>query len=165
MASSDRVVAEEVGKTVPVVGARRYELAWTFFGGASVGLVVWVTAFLLQRFVFSNLLCSGAVSGCSQGVTYAGLVAMIIGSIAGLVMLTSTQVYRPLLVVIASAVSLWGFGAFLGDMAWYWAVLVSMAIFGLAYAAFAWFARIRNFLTTLIVMAILVVLIRFVIAS
>jgi hypothetical protein len=156
MAKGDRVVAEEVQKSAPVVGARRYELAWTFFGGASVGFVVWVVAWILQRFVFSNLLCAGAAT-CSEAVNYAGLVAMIVGSIAGLVVLTTTQVYRPLLVIVASALSLWGFESLVAGMSWYWALIASMIMFGLAYAAFAWLARVRNFVLTIVIVVILVV--------
>lgn len=165
MAKSDRVVAEEVRRPVPVVGARRSELMWTFFSGASVGFVVWIVALLLERYVFSSFLCGGVTGGCSDATSYAGVVAIIVGSIAGLVMLTTTQVYRPLLVVIAAALSLWGIASAVGDMRWYWAMLLSMALFGVAYAAFAWFARIRNFVMALVVLVVIVVLARLALSS
>ena len=88
------------------------------------------------------------------------IVAIIISTIAGVANLARLRIYRPLLIGLASAISLWGLQTVAGSFAWYWAVLVFVALFTLAYAAFAWVARLRNFILALVVTVVLVVLAR-----
>ncbi len=86
--------------------------------------------------------------------------AILVGALAGLISMTTLQVYRPLLIVLAATVSLWGFHGLVDGMAWYWTLLVLAVLFSLAYALFAWLARIRSFIFALAVVTIAVVLVR-----
>ena len=49
--------------------------------------------------------------------------------------------------------------------AWYIALFAFVVLFALAYAAFAWVARLRNFILTLVVTVVLVVLARWVLVA
>jgi len=153
----DAVVSEEVTKVSPIVPTYGREVGSVFAIGAGVGLVTSLAYFLLEKFVFGAVMCSSADASCKDANTYAMVVAIIIGAILGLVLLVQGRVYRPLLAVLATVVSLWGFDILLVDMAWYWALLVSVLLFGLTYSLFAWIARIRSFVLALIVTVTLVV--------
>ena len=96
---------------------------------------------------------------------YSMIVAIIISTIAGVANLARLRIYRPLLIGLAAAISLWGLQVITGGLAWYWAALVFVALFALAYAVFAWLARLRNFILALVVTIVLVVLVRWVLVA
>ena len=130
-------------------------------GVVSVGLYA-----LFYTYVFQPVLCRPqSTINCTQAPNYSAVVAMVLSSIVGLVMLTRARVYRPRLVVIAVAVALWGSQSVASTLPWYWATL-GMAVFGgLSYGLFTWLARIRSFILALVVMIVLVVVVRLVIVS
>ena len=92
-------------------------------------------------------------------------VSMIIGGLAGLITLAQVRVYRPLLIVLATALSLWSFHLLVGEMAWYWGLLTLAMLFGLTYMLFAWIVRLRSFVAAVVLAALIVLLIRFVFVS
>ena len=156
-------VYEEVtdSKALPFVGMTRREFIGVLISGAIAGLAAFVLYALLNKFVFGAVLCRAESTGdCSQAPAYSMIVAIIISTIAGVANLARLRIYRPLLVGLASAISLWGLQTLASGFAWYWAVLVFVALFTLAYAAFAWVARLRNFILALVVTVVLVVLAR-----
>ena len=161
MADENRVAAQEVKRISPVVSSRRDELIRTLLTGVGVGVIVGLLAYLLEQFVFAPLLCDQDGAGsCVNVATYSSAVAILVGALAGLISMTTLQVYRPLLIVLAATVSLWGFHGLVDGMAWYWTLLVLAVLFSLAYALFAWLARIRSFIFALAVVTIAVVLVR-----
>ena len=164
MADTERVVAENHERVDPVVPMFQREMLGIVATGVGVGLIVFVAAFLLNQYVFGSILCQGEAANCSDAPTYSMIVAMVIGALLGLVALVQTRVYRPLLVVLGATVGLWGLFALTADMAWYWGLLILVAMFGLAYALFAWIARIRAFVVALIVTIVLVVAMRLILS-
>lgn len=97
---------------------------------------------------------------CTNAGNYAMIVAMVIASIGGLIALVQARIYRPLLVVLAAAISMWGLHVITAGMQWYWTLVVTMILFALTYALFTWVARIRSFLLSLVVIVVLVALVR-----
>ena len=93
------------------------------------------------------------------------IVAMLVGSIGGLVGLARTRIYRPLLIVIVSVIALWGIQNVLMGLDWYWAMMITAVFFGLAYGVFGWLARIRNFILAIVLVAVLTVLVRWVLVA
>lgn len=163
MANQERVVAESRERVDPVVPMYNREIIGVFITGAVVGLVVAGAWYLLNRFVFTAMLCEGAdTANCAQAPEYAMIVAMLIGAVAGLIALVQTRVYRPLLAVLGTTIGLWGLHTVVAPMTWYWMLLVVTILFGLSYALFTWVARIRSFVVALIVTIVLVVLMRLV---
>ena len=161
------VVYEEPDVTVlPFVGMTRRDFFGVLVTGFVTGIAVAGLYFLLNTFVFGAVLCRAQSTGdCSQAPDYAMIVAIIIGTIGAVANLARIRVYRPLLVGVAVAISLWGIHTLLSSVAWYWALLDSAVIFALAYAVFAWAARIRNFILSLVVAVVLVVLVRWVLVA
>lgn len=157
MAKQDRVVAENYERIDPIVPIFNYEVLSIAGVGSAVGLIVSGAAYALNQYVFQAILCQGDGAGCEQASNYAMIVAMVIGALLGLVALVQVRVYRPLLVVLASTIGLWGLYGHIADLAWYWMLVVPVLMFALSYMLFAWVARIRSFVVALIVAVVLIV--------
>lgn len=127
--------------------------------GAVTGAVVWLLTLLIRQVVFVPLFCGDPMSsGCTGASGTASIIAGIIGAVIGLMGLVRISVYRPLLIVLAAMVALWGFGSWLSDNPWYQAMTWSVILYALTYAAFAWLVRPRIFgiaLGTVVVVIIL----------
>ena len=91
------------------------------------------------------------------------MIAKILVSIASLLSLVRNGVFRPLLVVLASLIALWGASAWLGPLPWWQGMLWHGVLFALAYALFAWVARLSNFLIAVIITIGLIVAARLIV--
>ena len=167
MSKNDRVVVENTEKVEPVVPMYRGDVISAAGVGAAVGVITWVAMTLLERYVFTAVMCGGDGAGdCSNAASYALIVAMILGALAGLIALVQTRIYRPLLVVIAATATLWSFSEkLLSGVEWYWALPISAVLFALTYILFAWIARIRSFILSAVLSVVLVVIVRLVMNS
>ena len=129
--------------------------------GAIVGLIVAGIYILFSQFIFASALCQDPVSqDCQLAPSYSLTIAQIIGLIIGVGLLARQRIYRPLLIAFATFISFWTIHTLFVQLEWYQIVPLSAILFALAFATFAWFARIRSFLLTLIVTIILVVILR-----
>lgn len=160
MSKQDRVVADNIERVDPVVPMFRSEMMMVALAGLGVGFVVTALTHLLDQYIFSAVLCQTDSAECANATNYAMIVAMVIGGIGGLIALVQARIYRPLLVVLAAAISLWGLHEITASMQWYWALIITMAMFAFSYALFTWMARIRSFILALVVIVVLVVLAR-----
>lgn len=150
----------------PFVAMTTRELIGTIVSGLVVGLLVAVLYFLLNKFVFGAVLCRPqSPGGCTSAPTYSMIVALVLGTIAGVANLARMRVYRPLLVGLAAAISLWGIHGLLANTAWYWALPIAIVLFGFAYGLFAWLARIRNFIFAMVLTIVIVVIIRWILVA
>lgn len=131
--------------------------------GLGLGIGVWLLALLFNRFLIEPIFCANQASGgiCADTEDVAGNIALILGAIGGVLGLVRLGVYRPMLVAIAVAISLWGLGGWLGGLVWYEALGWTALIYMVAYAAFAWLVRPRNFFVVLIMLLVLIVAARF----
>ncbi len=163
MNNNDRVVATNVEQTEPTVPMYGRELLTVCLSGILVGALIATAYYLLNSFVFGAVMCrEGASANCSDAPGYAMTVAMIVGGLAGLITLAQIRVYRPLLIVLATAISLWGFHVLVGGMQWYWGLLLTAVLFGLTYMLFAWIVRLRSFVAAVVLTVVLLVVIRLV---
>lgn len=134
--------------------------------GVIVGIAVWGLTSVLDTYVYKAILCGDPNSvQCSSSLSYATTTAAVIGAAVGLFGMVRLQVFRPLLVVVASIISLWGLVALVSAMPWYFAVLICAGLYGVAFATFAWIARIRNFLLAIILIIVLIVAARLMLNS
>ena len=124
--------------------------------GAVVGLVTWMLAYALQRFVLGSLFC-GDEATCERAVDYSGAIALIVTAIVGVIVLVRSLVYRPLLIVLGAVVSLWGIVSWLSGLTILEQVGWMVLLFALAYSAYAWLARVRNVVVMLILVALLLI--------
>lgn len=159
-------VTEQPIKVSPFVSLTARDILSTFVAGLIVGALYLGGTYLLDTYIFSSVLCRAQSSGdCSQAPHYAMIVASVVSGLLGVGLLVRLRIYRPLLIVIASLVSLWGLALVLHDLPLLGAIVTSAVLVGLSFAVFTWFIRIRSFIVALIAVVILIVAIRLVLQS
>lgn len=125
-------------------------------GALSVGLYV-----LFHTYIFQAVLCRDqANTACGQAATYAAITTAFIASFVAVVVLAHIRVYRPLLIILAAILALWGIQAIAAVLPWYWALAGMIAVGALAYSLFAWIARIRSFILSAVAAIVIAVIIR-----
>lgn len=141
------------------VAPDRASIIGTLLTGLVVGLVGWLLSMAIQMWIIEPVFCRSpqTFAVCSQGGTIGWVVAMIIVSVASLLSLVRSGVFRPLLVVLASLIALWGASAWLGPLSWWQAMIWHGVLFALTYLLFAWVARLSNFLLAMIVTIVLII--------
>lgn len=148
----------------PFVSMAIADVLRAFLIGLLVGAVSMGLFYALDRFIFGAALCRPGVEGCASAPVYSGIIATVVGIIVGIIALAKVGIYRPLPSAIAANVALWGIFALVNThVVWYWGLLIGAVLYGLAYALFAWLARIRSFIVSLIVLVAAVVIVRLVI--
>ena len=155
----------EVNTTNAYVVPDRRSVLGTVLTGLVVGVVGWLLSLAIQTWIIDPVFCRSpqTFAVCVNGGTIGWVIAMILVSIASLLSLVRNGVFRPLLVVLASLIALWGASAWLGPLAWWQGMLWHGVLFALAYALFAWVARLSNFLIAVIVTIVLIVAARLVV--
>ena len=104
-------------------------------------------------------------SGCSDSRNYSAITASLIGGIAALVGLIRLRVYRPLLVLFAGMISLWGILQTSWGLDLFTGVLMVAALYALAFGVFSWIARVREFWIAIAVIIVIVVAVRLALVS
>lgn len=132
--------------------------------GVVAGALIWLLNILLQHLVFQPLFCQAAASqgACVDSNVWSWWIAAVVMGMISLMALVRGLVYRPLLVIVASLITVWGIWDWLGAYSWWQATLWQALIFGLAYALYTLLARINNFIFSLLAMIAAVVIVRLV---
>jgi len=152
--------------TLPFATTSRQQVIQVLAASLVVGLLAWGLAFLLETYLLKGILCPGSgAMKCTAAFQYSGAIASIIAATFGLFTLVKLQVFRPLLVVLAATISLWGLVPLVSVLPGQQAVLITVLLSGIAYSLFAWIARIRLFWTAIILMLLLIVAVRFVLMA
>ncbi len=160
MATGNRIKAKEVKQISPLVDMSYTDLMQMALVGLGVGLLTSLVTLIMSKFVFEPLLCADANQACQRVGDYASFIALLIGAVAGLIALTKVNSYRPLLVVLLSTLSLWGYSVVFGDIAWYASWILAAILFGLTYALFGWLSRIKSFTLAIAATLLALILIR-----
>ena len=128
--------------------------------GVILGAASWLLTILIDRFITGALLCGGNGPTCDTSTLVAGNVALVLVTVGGLLGLVRLSVYRPLLVVIAAAIVLWGLSGYTLGMQWYEAMAWTVLLSAVTYAAFTWLVRPRFFLAAIILVLLVVIFAR-----
>lgn len=129
--------------------------------GMVVGAIFWALYLFLSQSVLSPVFCtSKSVVVCTEASSISSGIANVIVSLVGLFGLVRLGIFRPLFIVSATAVLLWGMGAWAADFLWYEALVWQLFIYGASYLAFSWIGRLRVFGPVLIISAIVILLAR-----
>lgn len=129
--------------------------------GAGLGLLSWLMTIVVRQVIFVPLFCGDPTNAACVGATgSAGVLALIVTGIVGLLGLVRLGVYRPLLVALAAAVSLWGIALWTGGLQWFEAAAWSVVLYALVYAVYAWLVRPRSFAFALVLVIVVAVLSR-----
>jgi hypothetical protein len=152
-------------KPAPFIAMSVRQLVQVAIVGLLVGLVVYGLTYVLNTYVYTTILCRGSTAPCTAGTQYGEVTATILAAGAALFALVRLQVFRPLLAVIATTISLWDVLKIMPDFAWYVGAIACALLFAVSYMAFVWIARIRIFWLAGVIMAALVVAIRLILLS
>lgn len=128
------------------------------------GMVLWLLGYALSEFVFKGF-CAPDAGICADAKQYASATATVVVAAIILFGFVKLAVFRPLLIVIAATISLWGLLSYLGGLIPATAILVSGLAYGLAFLAFTWLARIKLFWLSLLCTVLLVIAMRFILTS
>lgn len=125
--------------------------------GCVVGVFAWLLYTALDIWLITPVLCKEATAAtCSTGHVVSYVFALVVVGAAGLVALIRNGAYRPLLIALAAAVSLYGVQAWLQDMAWYEAALWHGLLYAAAYGVFSWLSRVASFGLALVLFVVVV---------
>jgi hypothetical protein len=131
-----------------------------------MGILYWVITFLVGRFIIDPMFCGSTVNAtaCSNSVVLSGNIASILIATTGLLVLVGLKVLRPLIVVVATAIVLWGLSGWTKELAWGEIALWSALLYSLSYVLFSWISRYNKSVPVLIIVALTVVIARFVLS-
>lgn len=131
--------------------------------GVTLGLLAWGITFLLENYALKAFFCGDpGAAACVNITTYSGNIAAVVVALVGLVALVRLSIFRPLLIVLGAAISLWGMAAWLADLHVIEQLSWSALLYALFYGLYTWVARIRNPVVVLIVFAFVAVGSRFI---
>lgn len=135
--------------------------------GLLVGVVTYALNLVLLNYVFEPILCreSMSITSCDSKDAFASAVAIILGSIVGLVFLVRERVYRPLLVILAVGLALWGLFGFVAAMPWLLGTVVVALSFAVAFMLFAWVVQPASLILSLVFITLAVVAVRLVLSA
>ena len=133
---------------------------------AASGVAIWLLALAFDKFMITPVFCANAehISICANSTSIASYVALVLAGIMLVPVLAVFGIKRPLLVVIAATVSLWG-ATLLG-----WRILDFVIAMGkflatvLVYLSLIWLNRIRGNGAAILFMTLFAILARVVLA-
>lgn len=153
-------------KPLPYVTMTAKQAAQVIVLGLIVGLLTYGLSYLFEMAILRSVPCEGDTAViCASATSYANAAASIVASGIGLFGLVKLQAFRPLLIVLAVAMSLWKMMEVVGTLPKYGMVIAGGVLYAMAYIVFAWIARVRLFWPAVILMLILVIVIRFILTS
>jgi hypothetical protein len=133
-----------------------------FIVGALSGALGWLLYLGIANYFVEPVFCRSAETFaiCRNGGAIAWVVAEVMVLAAAVAAMAKLAVYRPLLVVLAVFVSLWGLYAWLGSMSWYSGMLWHTVLFAIAFAVFGWMARANSFLIAVLASVVVMIMAR-----
>jgi hypothetical protein len=135
-----------------------YEWWYVLFTGVTIGILyVGITA-LLQQYVIEPLYCRSVVDSaiCTNSLSVAGNVASILVALAALGLFVRLRVYRPIVIVVATAVLLWGLSSWTAGLNGFEIVASSAILYGLAYLMVSWVCRYKNTIPVIVSVLLIV---------
>ncbi len=154
-----KVVVETVDNRY-VSGAYRWPFVVAV--GAATGLLVWVLALVLGRFIVGPIVCGNTgLSECANVDLMSGNIAAVLGAVAGTVGLLRLGVTRAIFVSVAALVLFWGVSVYTQPLWWVEAIIWTVLMYGLGYLLLTWISRLRSLLLVIVLMVVVVVLVRY----
>lgn len=132
--------------------------------GVLIGVVTYALYLVLLHLVFEPIMCRDSVAlvRCGSKESVSSGVAIVLASMVGLVFLVRERVYRPLLVILAVALAMWGLFVAVASLPWLTATLIVAITFALCYMLFAWLVQPNSLAISLILATLAVVAVRLV---
>lgn len=114
--------------------------------GLVVGFLTYVGYLGMQQFAFDPIFCRDSGSSmCSNVPVFSVVLSTIIFHFLGLVALVRIGIIRPLLIVLATIITVYGFHVWLDGMAWWIGSLYTAMLVGFSYLYYTWINRMTAF--------------------
>lgn len=118
--------------------------------GAALGAIFWfLTAIIIQVI---------------ESVSVAGDVAAILTATLGVVVMLRLRMAQPLIIALATCLSLWGLAGWTSGLAVFEVIAFSVLLYCLCYVLFSWIARYSQVVPVLSVIALVIIATRIVIS-
>ena len=114
--------------------------------GAGMGLLYWLFTKLIDQFIIEAIFCGSSFNAdmCSNAIGTSGNLAGILVALIGLVLLIRVSTPRPLIVSIATFITLWGMASWTSGLGWAEIVAWEVLLFILSYCLFSWLSRYKR---------------------
>lgn len=135
----------------PYMESDRMELLRVGIIGVIAGLIVPLLGVAIANGLISPIFChsnANTFSICSSGGIVGYHTAAIIVALAVVALFANWGVFRPLPLVLAATIAMWGFKKFVDPLtsgAWVEYYAFSIILTALCYLLFYWLLRLRNF--------------------
>ncbi|MES2630373.1 MAG: hypothetical protein V4611_00230 [Patescibacteria group bacterium] len=136
------------------------------FTGAGLGLLWWIFAALLQNYVVEPIACRDLTSAaaCVDSLGVAGAIATVLVAIIGAFVLVRTLQPRPIIIALGVAILLWSLGYYITGLFWLESLLWAVVLYAASYVLFGLIARIVWLPASIITAAVVVLVIRILLA-
>ncbi|HZJ34519.1 MAG TPA: hypothetical protein VFD55_00710 [Candidatus Angelobacter sp.] len=114
--------------------------------GALLGVIYWGLTVLIGRFINS--------------ISISGNIASILVATLGIILMLRFRMAQPLIVAVATGVSLWGLSQWINGLGWIEIIAWSALLYGLAYTLFSWVARYARVVPVLIAIILIIIILR-----
>jgi hypothetical protein len=135
----------------PYVESDSREFFRIIFVGVLAGIIIPLIGLLITNLLIKPLFCNGGqttgVCAADGAITGYHTAAIIVG-LGAIALFANWGIFRPLPLVLAVTVSLWGLQAYLDPLStgsWLEFYVFSVVLSALCYLLFYWLMRLRNF--------------------
>lgn len=169
MANTTQNVAAPDLDERPFYAVERTEVTRVVILGVLLGVLTPLLGMLISNYFIAPIFCrADNFSLCATGGIIGYNSALVILSLLAVALLNNWGIFRPLIVALGVAVSLWGFKEYVDPLTsgnWVEFYVFSAFLFAVVYVLFYWLMRLRNFAFSLGLAIVTMVLIRWVLVS
>ncbi|MDK2899362.1 MAG: hypothetical protein PWQ10_549 [Patescibacteria group bacterium] len=140
-----KVITEDIDQqtSIPPYSVWKITLA-----GVALGIFYWILVSILNLFINS--------------IDISGNVATILVFTVGVIVMLRLRAPRPLVVALATGLSLWGLASWTDGLFWVEIILCNILLYGLAYVLFSWMSRYDKIFPVLATTTAIVIIARIV---
>lgn len=148
----------------PYVPAQRKEITQLLALGLAAGALVVLLGELLQRFFINPVFCQNASGGtvCGPDGLAGFYVSTVLVAVLSVIALVRFVIFRPLLIAVGAAVALWGIKEPLSNLNLFEYGFWAAVLYALTYVLLYWLLRARNFIVSLVMVLVAVLVLRLV---
>lgn len=135
--------------------------------GLGFGILVALLSVAIANLVIEPLFCNStdSFSVCANGGDYAAYSATLLVNGFAAWVLIRYGVFRPLLIVLAATITLWGLHPYIAQLSWFEYGLWTALLYSLSYTFFYLVSHIRNFAVTAAIILVVTALARWILLA
>lgn len=137
--------------------------------GVAVGIIIPFLSWLMQQYFVNPIFCRETTVGiCAAADVTTYYVSTVVMAVIAIALMANWQVFRPLLIAVAAAATLWGAQRYVPEVVAkagieYYAL--SAGLYGLLYVLYYWLMRLRSFALSIVLTVAAIVLLRWILLS